>query len=224
MRTAVLMKAAFLALLAGGSVAAAQTQMAISSPAGEEAMATSAADVLGLRLGMPAQAAVNSLRKQGFKPGASETETSFRARVGAVLKVPAAKRSPDALRSMVFSGANGEAATLGFVQTLRGPVVSSVQVQLPEQVSTETLAAALTAKYGPATCDKGWCAEFMDVSAAMASDDRPRFTADPTARKVELDGGRQWARLSGALLAEAVRECRRSYLGAPTNIAPRLCA
>lgn len=224
MGAAVLMKAAVLALLLGGSVAAAHTEAVPAIPAAEQTTATRAADVLGLRLGMAAQAAVSSLRKQGFKPGAYETETSFRARIGEVLKVPVAKRSPNSLRSMAFSGANGEVASLGFVQTLRGPVVSSVRVRLPEQVSTEALAAALTAKYGPSTCAKGWCAEFVDVSAAIAGDDRPRFTADPTGRKVELDGERQWALLSDTLLAEAVRECRRSYLGIPTTIAPSVCA
>jgi hypothetical protein len=90
-----------------------------------------------------------------------------------------------------------------------------MELQLTEQVTPDSLRAAVSEQYGKPNCAQGWCALPVNARVPAGSGLVPRLIADYQARNFVLDVSYQLEPLAQSSAETAVRECRRTRLGVP---------
>lgn len=177
---------------------------------------------LGLNIGMPAVSARNVVERQGYVLRDFETGLSWFGIVGQQTRTSVERPYRNAVTAANFDGPGGEKLALAFVQTPGGAALSRMRLEFPAHHSSETLTSAFSAWFGPSNCKQGWCIEPAAPGDGQKGVLATSVIADSQARAITVDSSEQLQRLVDQSVVEAVKDCRRSRLGAPMMSQPYL--
>jgi hypothetical protein len=171
--------------------------------------------LLGLRIGTPAVSAREVLERQGYILREFETGLSWYGIVGKQTRTSVERPYRNAVTAADFDGPDGEKLSLAFVQTPGGAALSRVRLELPATLPPENLRSTFAERFGPSNCGQGWCIEPAVPSDGQQSGIATRVIADIQSRTITVDSSEQLQVLVEQSVAGAVKDCRRSRLGAP---------
>jgi hypothetical protein len=191
---------------------------AAPQPAAQRAAAFEPAPAL--QFGTSAVVARQLLERNGFKLIDFDTGPSWLGQVVAQTRTNIPRQYRKSVTAARFEGPSGEKLALGFVQLPGGAALARMDVQLTEQVTPDSLRAAVSRHYGQPNCAQGWCALPVSARVPAGSGLVPRLSSDYQARNFVLDVSYQLEPLAQASVKSSAWECQRTRLGVPLIMSP----